>query len=91
MHHFIVTATDKGPVPNTGEAMVLVNVSDSNDNSPVFEEENYSFVQSDAAQKGQFVGKVTAINQIILDQDKIKYSIIGENINQVFQLKNLQK
>ena len=51
MHHFIVTATDKGPVPNTGEAMVLVNMSDSYDNSPVFEEKNYSFVLSDTAQR----------------------------------------
>ena len=86
MHHFIVTATDKGPVPNTGEAMVLVNVSDSNDNPPVFEEENYSFVLSDTAQRGQFVGKVTAINPNISYQDKMRYSIIGGNKNQVFSI-----
>ena len=91
MHHFIVTATDKGPVPNTGEAMVLVNVSDSNDNSPVFEEENYSFVLSDTAQRGQFVGKVTAINPDISDQDKMRYSIIGGNKNQVFSIEKSSK
>ena len=73
MHRFIVTATDKGPVPDTGKAMVLVNVSNSNDNSPV----------SDTAQRGQFVGKVTAIDPDIPDQNKMKYSIMGENKNQV--------
>ena len=70
---------DKGPVPDTGKVIVLVIVS--NDISPV----------SDTAQRGQFVGKVTAIDPDIPEQDKMRYSTIGENKNQVSSIEESSK
>ena len=61
--------------------MVVVNVVDSNDNSPEFEEGEYQVSLSDRAVRGQFVAKVRAI-----DPDEIGnlvYSIIGGNLHQV--------
>ena len=42
---------------------------------------------SDTAQRGQFVGKVTAIDPDISNQDKMRYAIISENKNQVSSIK----
>ena len=86
LHHFTVVATDKGPAPNTGVAHVWVTVLDSNDNSPEFEEAEYHFHLSDQAKRGQFVGKVRAVDPDTSDHDKVRYSIIGGNEHQIFSI-----
>ena len=86
LHHFTVVATDKGPLPNSGVAHVWVNVLDSNDNSPEFEEAEYDFHLSDQAKRGQFVGKVRAVDPDTSDHNKVRYSIIGGNEHQIFSI-----
>ena len=85
-HHLSVMATDKGPNPRTGLAHVWVNVLDSNDNPPEFEDAEYEFHLSDRARRGQFVGKIRALDLDISDHDKIRYSIIGGNEHQIFSI-----
>ncbi len=81
--HFVtVVATDRGsPRPLSSTALVVVNVIDSNDNSPEFEEGEYQVSLSDRAVRGQFVAKVRAIDPD--ENGKLVYSIIGGNMHQV--------
>lgn len=85
-HHLSVVATDKGPNPRTGLAHVWVSVLDSNDNPPEFEDAEYEFHLSDRAKRGQFVGKIRALDLDISDHEKIRYSIIGGNEHQIFSI-----
>ena len=90
-HHLTVVAGDKGPRlaesdTDTGVAHVWVNVLDSNDNAPEFEEAEYHFHLSDRAQHGQFVGKIRALDLDTSDHNKIHYSIIGGNEHQIFSI-----
>ena len=81
-HLVTVVATDRGsPRQLLSTALVIVDVIDSNDNSPEFEEAEYQVSLSDRAVRGQFVAKVRAI-----DHDEggtLVYSIIGGNKHQV--------
>ncbi len=81
-----VYATDKGAPPRTGETIVFIHVKDSNDNPPSFEEAEYDFHLSKESSRGQFVGKVRAVDPDYMDNGKLKYSIIGGNEHQVFSI-----
>ncbi|XP_061899846.1 protocadherin alpha-C2-like [Entelurus aequoreus] len=41
-HHLILTAVDGGTPPRSGTVNIIVNVLDTNDNAPLFNESNYS-------------------------------------------------
>ena len=86
VHNFLVVATDKGPQPRSGEAQVWVTVLDSNDNSPEFEDTDYTLRLSDEARRGQFVGKVRAVDPDTADHSNIRYAIIGGNDHQIFAI-----
>ena len=91
LHHLTVVATDKGPRLGPGDtghgiAHVWVRVLDTNDNAPVFEEAEYHFHLSDRARRGQFVGKIRAIDLDTQDHNQIHYSIIGGNEHQIFSI-----
>jgi len=82
-HLVTIVATDRGaPRPLSSTALVVVNVIDSNDNAPEFEEGEYQVSLSDRAVRGQFVAKVRAIDPDEVGQ--LVYSIIGGNVHQVF-------
>ena len=81
-HLITVVATDNGtPRSLSTTALVTVDVLDSNDNSPEFEEAEYQVSLSDRASRGQFVAKVRAIDHD--EEGKLVYSIIGGNDHQV--------
>ena len=98
LHHLTVVATDKGPrlgpadqadgdpQPGHGIAHVWISVLDTNDNAPMFEEAEYHFHLSDRARRGQFVGKIRAIDLDTEDHNQIHYSIIGGNEHQIFSI-----
>ena len=86
LHTLRVFATDKGSPPRTGDTMVYVTVVDSNDNPPTFEEAEYTFDLSQDANRGQFVGKVRAVDPDFSDNAKLEYSIIGGNEHQIFSM-----
>ena len=85
-HRFSVVATDKGPRPLSSSAVVSVQIEDSNDNAPRFEEEEYLVHLSDRASRGQFVAQVRALDADEVSQDVLKYSIIGGNPHQFFSM-----
>ncbi|XP_070693422.1 cadherin-related family member 2 [Pempheris klunzingeri] len=71
-----VTATDKGADPLSATVTVIINVEDSNDNTPQFQESHYKFSVKEG-EKGAYVGSVYAED---LDQttefNRISFSII---------------
>ena len=90
VHHLTVLAQDHGPrLPGPhldhGLTHVWVHVVDINDNAPVFEDTDYQFTLSDTAVRGQFVGKVRALD-LDSDQHQLLYSIIGGNEHQIFSI-----
>ena len=83
-HLITVVATDRGvPRPLSSTTLVTVDVIDSNDNSPEFEDSEYQVSLSDRAVRGQFVGKVRAIDHD--EKGHLVYSIIGGNNHQVIE------
>ncbi len=83
-HTFTVSATDKGPRPLTATVVVTIDVEDANDNSPAFEETDYSVKLSDRAHRGQFVTRVRAVDAD--DADKLSYAIAGGDDGQFFSM-----
>ena len=86
VHRLHVYATDKGAPPRTGDTILIVNVEDSNDNAPAFEEAEYQLNLSNEASRGQLVGKVRAVDPDFSDNARLRYSIIGGNEHQIFSM-----
>ena len=84
---FEVVAVDKGaPASLSSSAVVSINVIDNNDNPPVFEDTEYNIKISDKAYRGQFVGRVRAIDPDEIDNGQLNYAIIGGNEHQSFSI-----
>ncbi len=86
VHSFVIVATDHGSRPLSAEAAVTVWVTDVNDNAPAFEEAVYAMRVSDGAQRGQFVGKVRAVDPDDDDHDQLRYAVVGGDDHQVFSM-----
>ncbi|XP_068083906.1 fat-like cadherin-related tumor suppressor homolog [Anabrus simplex] len=85
-HHFTVVAKDAGVPSLSSTAHVWVSVLDMNDNQPKFEQPSYSSFLSEHAQRGQFVTVVTASDPDYVDQEKLTYTIVGGNEQQIFSI-----
>ena len=84
---FEVMAIDKGaPASLSSTSVVTINVIDSNDNPPAFEDAEYNIKISDKAYRGQFVGRVRAIDPDEIDNGQLNYAIIGGNEHQSFSI-----
>jgi protocadherin Fat 1/2/3 len=85
-HRFSIVAADKGSRQLSATAAIHINVLDANDNSPDFEEAEYDFRLSDRSERGQFVGRVRAVDPDETDNARLRYAIIGGNQHQVFSM-----
>ncbi|XP_037117251.1 protocadherin alpha-8-like isoform X22 [Syngnathus acus] len=59
-HSLMLTALDGGKPPKTGDINILINILDSNDNSPVFSSDGYSVTLYENAPVGTTVVQVNA-------------------------------
>ncbi|XP_068508345.1 protocadherin alpha-8 isoform X28 [Syngnathus scovelli] len=59
-HSLVLTALDGGKPPKTGDVNILINILDSNDNSPVFSSDGYSVTLYENAPVGTTVVQVNA-------------------------------
>uniref|UniRef100_A0A8C6QNB5 FAT atypical cadherin 2 n=1 Tax=Nannospalax galili TaxID=1026970 RepID=A0A8C6QNB5_NANGA len=84
--HVKVRATDKGDPPLTGETLVVVNVSDINDNPPEFREPQYEANVSELATCGHLVLKVQALDPDLGDTSRLEYLIISGNQDRHFSI-----
>ncbi|CAL1544892.1 unnamed protein product [Lymnaea stagnalis] len=71
----LVLATDGGPQPTTGTLTVHVNVTDLNDNTPIFTQQDYSYSVVETAGVGEVIGKVTATDKDAGKNGDVRYSL----------------
>ncbi|XP_004697154.1 protocadherin Fat 2 [Echinops telfairi] len=84
--HVKVRALDKGEPPLTGETLVVVNVSDINDNPPEFGQPQYEANVSEQATCGHLVLKVQAIDPDNRDTSFLEYLILSGNQDRHFSI-----
>uniref|UniRef100_A0A8C4YH85 Cadherin domain-containing protein n=1 Tax=Gopherus evgoodei TaxID=1825980 RepID=A0A8C4YH85_9SAUR len=87
-HHLVLTAVDGGDPVRTGTAQVRVNVTDANDNPPVFTEEIYKVSLRENLPKGSLVLQVKATDTDEGLNAEIMYSFsnIPDNARKLFNL-----
>ncbi|KAJ8777143.1 hypothetical protein J1605_014526 [Eschrichtius robustus] len=81
-----VRAMDRGDPPLTGETLVVVNVSDINDNPPEFRQPHYEANVSELATCGHLVLKVQALDPDSRDASRLEYLILSGNQDRHFSI-----
>nr|XP_027794365.1 protocadherin Fat 2 [Marmota flaviventris] len=84
--HVKVRAMDRGDPPLTGETLVVVNVSDINDNPPEFRQPQYEANVSELATCGHLVLKVQALDPDSKDTSHLEYLILSGNQDRHFSI-----
>ncbi|KAG8579549.1 hypothetical protein GDO81_010938 [Engystomops pustulosus] len=79
-----VRATDNGVPPLHSDALVVINVTDVNDNPPIFREKQYEANLSEMANCGHIVVKVQALDMDNIDAGKLEYLILSGNNHRHF-------
>ncbi|XP_055921859.1 cadherin-related tumor suppressor [Eupeodes corollae] len=83
VYHLIIRVTDG--VQHT-ETTVIVQVTDTNDNPPVFSEAVYSFDIPENAPRGYQVGVISATDPDLGNNAMVSYTVISDWANDVFSL-----
>ncbi|XP_040201060.1 protocadherin Fat 2 [Rana temporaria] len=83
---FKVRATDSGLPPLHSDALVIVNITDVNDNPPEFRETYYEANISELANCGHIVIKVQAFDLDSVDAGKLEYLILSGNNHRHFTI-----
>uniref|UniRef100_A0A3P8RV15 FAT atypical cadherin 2 n=1 Tax=Amphiprion percula TaxID=161767 RepID=A0A3P8RV15_AMPPE len=81
-----IKAIDNGTVPNSSEAVVLVNVTDVNDNPPDFDSSQYKAKLDEMAKCGHIVIKIQASDPDNGDLNNLKYKILSGNEGRYFNI-----
>ncbi|XP_019482771.1 PREDICTED: protocadherin Fat 2 [Hipposideros armiger] len=84
--HVKVRAMDRGDPPLTGETLVVVGVSDINDNPPEFRQPQYEASVSELATCGHLVLKVQALDPDNRDTSRLEYLILSGNQDRHFSI-----
>ncbi|XP_051487528.1 protocadherin gamma-B5-like [Apus apus] len=87
-HHLILTAVDGGDPVRSGTTQLKINVTDANDNPPVFTKEIYMFQLLENLPEGSLAFQVKATDSDEGTNAEITYSFndISKNALQVFSL-----
>lgn len=83
-HKVFIRAVDGGMPPLSSDVIVTVDVTDLNDNPPLFEQQIYEAKISEHAAHGHFVMCVKACDADSSDLDKLEYSILSGNDHKSF-------
>ncbi|KAM4677968.1 protocadherin Fat 2 [Discoglossus pictus] len=83
---FKVRAIDNGSPPLHTDVLVIVNVSDVNDNPPEFRQSQYEANVSELANCGHIVLKVQALDLDSVDAGKLEYLILSGNNHRHFTI-----
>ncbi|XP_063314156.1 protocadherin Fat 1 isoform X2 [Pelobates fuscus] len=79
VYSLIVRAADNGNPLLSSDTIVLVRLTDLNDNPPVFTQQLYEAKISELARRGHFVTCVKATDTDQSDAEKLEYSILSGN------------
>ncbi|XP_061882625.1 protocadherin Fat 1a isoform X3 [Entelurus aequoreus] len=85
-HNLRVRATDGGVPSLSRDVIVTVDVTDLNDNAPMFAEPTYEATISELASRGHFVTQVQASDADSSDSKKLEFAIISGNDDQNFAI-----
>ncbi|XP_051559265.1 protocadherin Fat 1a [Myxocyprinus asiaticus] len=85
-HQLIIRAVDGGVPALSSDVTVLIDVTDLNDNAPVFLQNVYESTVSELAPRGHFVTQVQASDADISDSGRLEFSIISGNEGQNFAM-----
>lgn len=85
-HKLRVRAVDGGVPALISDITVTVDVTDLNDNAPVFTEHAYQTTISELAPRGHFVSQVQASDVDSSDVNKLEFSIVAGNEEQNFAI-----
>ncbi|XP_036900751.1 protocadherin Fat 2 [Sturnira hondurensis] len=84
--HVKVRAMDRGNPPLTSDTLVVVGVSDINDNPPEFRQPQYEANVSELATCGHLVLKVQALDPDSRDTSRLEYLILSGNQDRHFSI-----
>ncbi|XP_072296133.1 protocadherin Fat 2 [Eucyclogobius newberryi] len=84
--HLKVRVSDNGTSPQSRETLVLVNVTDVNDNPPDFVSSQYDTTLDEMAKCGHIVVKIQASDKDADDVNHLKYKILSGNEKRYFNI-----
>ncbi|XP_056135970.1 protocadherin Fat 1a [Lampris incognitus] len=85
-HNLRVRVMDRGVPALSSDVIVTVDVTDLNDNAPVFTENVYKAPVSELAPRGYFITQVQASDTDSSDSEKLEFSIVSGNEDQNFAM-----
>ncbi|XP_061575005.1 protocadherin Fat 1a isoform X2 [Cololabis saira] len=88
-HRLRVRAVDLGIPALSSDVVVTIDVTDLNDNAPMFTEHTYTTTISELAPRGHFISQVQASDADSSDADKLEFSILSGNEEQNFAINKL--
>ncbi|XP_074530025.1 protocadherin alpha-8-like isoform X11 [Halichoeres trimaculatus] len=78
-YNITIKATDEGKPPLSNTTVVLIQVSDVNDNTPVFSETVVNVYVEENSPVGKVLNRVFATDADVSENSQITYSLINEN------------
>lgn len=85
-HKLRVRVVDGGVPALSSDATVVIDVTDLNDNAPIFSELTYKSTVSELAPRGHFITQVQASDADSSDSNNLVFSIISGNEDQNFAI-----
>ncbi|XP_067422644.1 protocadherin gamma-B5-like [Emydura macquarii macquarii] len=82
-YNITITATDKGTPPLSTQKTILLQISDINDNAPVFEKPSYTAYVPENNPSGASIFSVKASDRDLDRNARVTYSIVSSNIEEV--------
>ncbi|XP_061755787.1 protocadherin gamma-C5-like [Nerophis ophidion] len=74
IHQLLITAVDGGNPVKSGTCKIIIDILDTNDNFPIFDENEYKVSLKENSTKGTFVNRVTATDADKGINSEIKYT-----------------
>uniref|UniRef100_A0A8C8RIK2 Cadherin domain-containing protein n=1 Tax=Pelusios castaneus TaxID=367368 RepID=A0A8C8RIK2_9SAUR len=82
-YNITITATDKGTPPLSTQKTILLQISDVNDNAPVFEKPSYTAHVPENNPSGASVFSVKALDRDLDRNARVTYSIVSSSMEEV--------
>ncbi|XP_062835557.1 protocadherin gamma-B1 isoform X29 [Anolis carolinensis] len=82
-YNITITATDKGNPPLSSYKMIMLQISDINDNAPTFEKSSYSIYVTENNPSGTSIFTIKAFDPDVGSNARITYSILNSNIQKL--------
>ncbi|CAM5133724.1 unnamed protein product, partial [Eretmochelys imbricata] len=82
-YNITITATDKGTPPLSAQKTILLQISDINDNAPVFEKSSYTAYVPENNPSGASIFSVKASDRDLDRNARVTYSILSSNVKEL--------